>query len=206
MTLDDAEQIVGEMAEIVGELTVMRFFPADETGRLALVKLIGRMTDSDPEERKNQTRWLVKRMLELYNDWPGPIELRAVFCSRFKPKDGVNAYSKVFPAGLPQTRRDLPGLDAPALKALPPGAVASADETLDAAVKVIAEAKQMSSARNVPANRFAKELERILTAPVDREALPLPTPQSITQTDIDREVSLLRSRKAENDECASAAD
>jgi hypothetical protein len=84
------------VAELVAELTLLRFFPGDESARLAIVRMVGQMA-----ENEDQVRWLVRRTLDLWNEWPGPLEFRAVFCSRFKPKDGKNAYSERFTDGLP---------------------------------------------------------------------------------------------------------
>lgn len=84
------------VAELAAELTMLRYFPPDESARLAIVRMIGEMA-----ENEDQVRWLVRRTLDLWNEWPGPLELRAVFCSRFKPKDGKNAYSERFVNGIP---------------------------------------------------------------------------------------------------------
>jgi hypothetical protein len=85
------------VAELVAELTLLRFFPSDESARLAIVRMVGQMAETE-----EQVRWLVRRTLDLHNEWPGPLELRAVFCSRFRPKDGKNAYSEMFPGGFPE--------------------------------------------------------------------------------------------------------
>jgi hypothetical protein len=84
------------VAELVAELTSLRYFPSDESARLAIVRMIGEMA-----ENEDQVEWLVRRVPDLYNEWPGPLELRALFCSRLKPKDGKHAYSKIFPKGFP---------------------------------------------------------------------------------------------------------
>lgn len=107
---------VKEAAKEIGKLSLMKFFPGDESARIALVELVcGMAYDNE------QIKWLVKRALALYNEWPGPRELRALFCSRWKPRDGVEAYSTVYIAdenggGFP---RELPA--APAAKLLTPG-------------------------------------------------------------------------------------
>jgi hypothetical protein len=84
------------VAELCAELTLLRFFPSDESARLAIVRMVGEMAANE-----EQVRWLVRRTLDLWNEWPGPLELRAVFCSRFKPRDGKNAYSERFTNGIP---------------------------------------------------------------------------------------------------------
>ena len=51
------------------------------------------MADSDEHVRR-----LVKRALAVFNEWPGPRELRALYCSRWRPADGVEAYSMLYPS------------------------------------------------------------------------------------------------------------
>jgi hypothetical protein len=88
--------VVKKVAEIVGELTLLRYFPADPIARTALVREICDMADTE-----DQVRWLVTRMLKLYQVWPGLGEVRATFCSKFKPRDGVERYSEIYTDGIP---------------------------------------------------------------------------------------------------------
>jgi len=87
---------------IVADLVALKFFPSDEDGRLAVIMLIARMTDMNEE----RAEWLVKRTLELFDEYPGPRTLRAILCKRFKPADGIEAkhYSKEYPNGLPDEK------------------------------------------------------------------------------------------------------
>jgi hypothetical protein len=91
--------VIQKVAEIVGELTLLRFFPSDPIARTALVREICDMAASE-----DQVRWLITRMLKLYQVWPGLGEVRATFCSKFKPRDGVERYSEVYPDGIPSER------------------------------------------------------------------------------------------------------
>jgi hypothetical protein len=121
------------VTEVCAELTLLRFFPSDENARAALVLLIGRMCSTE-----DQVRWLVRRTLAICNEWPGPLVLRQILCSKFRPADGISAGgSSAFPDGAPSEKR----IDAPALSALPPGYVVSADKQLDDAVKSLAASK-----------------------------------------------------------------
>ena len=85
------------LRKFMAQLGLLRFFPTDVRERFALEEMIVRqLVDED-----SQLDWLGKRMLQLYNDWPGPHELRAVYCSKFKPKEGPsNALSSVFCEGI----------------------------------------------------------------------------------------------------------
>lgn len=84
----------------VSALAVLKFFPATAPARLTLVRLVRDFATSD-----EQVTWLVARMLVLYNSWPGPRELRALFCSRYAPRDGIEAKSEVYPDGYPSEKK-----------------------------------------------------------------------------------------------------
>lgn len=76
------------VAEFMGAVNLLKFPPPASAGP-KLVERIVNMCSTD-----EQVRWLANRVTELYDEWPGPHELRAVVCSRFKPKDGIEADSK----------------------------------------------------------------------------------------------------------------
>lgn len=77
----------------IAKLSLLKFFPSDAMARLALVEMVCGFSESNI-----QIEWLVKRALVVFNEWPGPHELRALFCSRWKPRDGNEAYSAIYPA------------------------------------------------------------------------------------------------------------
>lgn len=42
----------------------------------------------------DRLKWLIGAMTNgQYNEWPGIAEVRGVFCSRYTPADGINAYA-----------------------------------------------------------------------------------------------------------------
>ena len=103
--------------EKLKELAMLKYFPANNPSVLvALSRLVGEMCRNESE-----VEWLVNRMTSgLYTEWPGPKEMRACFCSKFPPKDGINAYSEVYLDGIPSEReRNL--LGAPNLRLLGEG-------------------------------------------------------------------------------------
>jgi hypothetical protein len=75
----------------IGRMSIMRYFPADPDARDAIAAMIGEMATSD-----EQVIWLAARMIQCYSEWPGHMELRACFCSRYKPADGVEAISQAY--------------------------------------------------------------------------------------------------------------
>jgi hypothetical protein len=164
------------VTKLLRRLQILRFFPSDDDSIKGLLSLVNSLATDD-----DQVEWLVSRMLSgLYNEWPGPIELRAVFCTRFKPKDGYSiAGSLKYPGdeGIPG---QLCGPE-PKLPALPPGRKASADPNLEASICALAEVKDI--------NRVTRP-RRVPSIPVENQ---------ITQADIDRAVAENRERRARRD-------
>jgi len=181
---------------MLAELRILKFFPAEKEMLTALLRLVGNMCRTEDE-----VRWLVDRMTNgsLYSEWPGPQEMRACFCSRFPPKDNINMDSTIYVDGIP-SERDQKQIAAPELPALPPGAMVTADAVLDAAVAQAAQEKQMPQAKpiSVRGQRFARFLSETLTAPKDREPVASPTPQIITQADIDNALAAIHQQNTEH--------
>lgn len=74
----------------------LKFFPSEVEARIGIAEQIAELAHSE-----EQVRWLVLRVPKLYQEWPGMREVRAVFCSKFSPRDGVEVYSDVFLDGIP---------------------------------------------------------------------------------------------------------
>ena len=87
----NAEQLAGKVLE----WTSMRFFPQEREGRTAIVNAVLAMSGK-PE----RAVWIVDQMLALTSTWPGIAEVRAVYCCRFKPADGLESdFSELCPSG-----------------------------------------------------------------------------------------------------------
>ena len=110
---------VRKISKMLGGLALLKYFPSDPEARGELAVMVCEMMTSE-----EQVDWLVRRMRTLYNEWPGPKEMRAVVCSKFKPADGIDCYSEVYMDGIPSERENLPALEAPRdprSRELPPG-------------------------------------------------------------------------------------
>lgn len=123
------------LMKAIGKLMAMPYFPVSEN----LVKLA--LLDELPEivENDQQLDWLIRRVTHLYKQWPGLSEIRAVYCWTFKPRDGVNVYSGVYPDGIPSERPAAP-------LALPPARATTgltADPEFEAKVRSLAALKKM---------------------------------------------------------------
>ena len=77
----------------IAKLSLLKYFPADPIARVALVEMVCGFAENNV-----QIEWLVRRALVVFNEWPGPHEIRALFCSRWRPQDGNEAYSALYPA------------------------------------------------------------------------------------------------------------
>ena len=161
------------IARILSGLQLFPFFPQSGDAFDALVRMVGKMAETE-----DQVRWLVDRMLlNPYPKWPGPAEVRAVFCTRFKPKDGFSiAGSVVSPGEIVPNQLNKPE---PEYKKLERGEPVSDDSTLNASISALGELKDINRVtrpRRVPGIQV--------------------TDGRITQADIDRAVEDLHDKKA----------
>lgn len=74
----------------LSELAMCRYFPSDEGTRAAIGVLLARMCPS-----KEALDWLVDQFVNHVGEWRGPLELRGMLCTRYKPADGIEASSSV---------------------------------------------------------------------------------------------------------------
>jgi hypothetical protein len=110
----------------------MAFFPSDPEVRAGLITIFLNMIETE-----EQMEWLANRALGIYARWPGVAEIRALYCARFKPKDGMEGYSEAYPDGYPSERpADLPS-------PLPPTSQGTADPEFVAEVQRTAALKRM---------------------------------------------------------------
>ena len=121
----------------VAKMALMAFFPGDADVRAALVSVFMEMIDTD-----EQLDWLVNRALRLYARWPGVAEIRALYCSRWKPKDGMETYSSIYPEGIPSERNG-----ARQERDAPRGSPVTADVDLDRKVRQAADKKKLIETR-----------------------------------------------------------
>src|ERR1700679_1585590 len=70
--------------DAVEELAALSMFPTERGARKAIMGLLWRMVDT-----KEKLDWLTATMIDRVGTWHGPSELRGVYCTRFKPADGI---------------------------------------------------------------------------------------------------------------------
>lgn len=77
-----------KLEKAVAKLSMCRFFPPDEMARAAIEQLLARIC---PDQEA--LTWLVDEFVNHIGEWRGPVELRAILCTRYKPSDGIEADS-----------------------------------------------------------------------------------------------------------------
>ena len=166
----DTKQATADMAR----LSVLKFFPADQTARAEIVLMACEMAQTN-----EQVAWLAKRCIQLWNEWEGPREMRAVFCSKFRPADGIEAYSQLprFNDGIPSEKAAEPlQLGGATVRQIAGPRETADDLTAAASIRPVIEAMAR-----------AKDMQR--TKPVRVPSIPLlqlTDADRITAADIDR--------------------
>jgi hypothetical protein len=114
---------------------------ASDVARLAVARQLREFV-CNPEELE----WLVREAPLRYPAWPGIREIRAMYCARFRPRDGVVVASTVYEDGI------IPGIvDPPHLIAdSPRGTLISANASNALMVRVLADAMPPPAAPRKP--------------------------------------------------------
>jgi hypothetical protein len=168
----DTQQATRDLAR----LSVLKFFPADQTARTEIMLMACKMAQANAD-----IAWLANRCLELWNEWEGPREMRAVFCSRFRPADGIEAYSQLprFSDGIPSEKAAEPcQLGGAAVRQIA-GPRETAEE-LTAAVSIRPVIEAMARAKDM--HRIGQRPARVPSIPV----VQITAENRITAADIER--------------------
>jgi hypothetical protein len=84
------------LAQKVAELSVLPRFPFDQDARLMILRTLSEMVKDEAA-----LDWLIQRAVNLWNKWEGIRELRAIYCSRYYPGDGIETTSAIYADGVP---------------------------------------------------------------------------------------------------------
>lgn len=77
-----------QAAEATARLAVLVHYPGDPIARAEIGDMLLSMVGTPA-----QLEWLISTMRDRVGKWEGPRELRGVFCTKFKPLDGIEATS-----------------------------------------------------------------------------------------------------------------
>jgi hypothetical protein len=122
------------VADLCGELTLLNFFPSEPTARRALFLMVGRMCANE-----DQVKWLVRRTIDLCNEWPGPLVLRQILCSKFKAADGIEvSCTDRFVDGVPSEKPEDPLAQLEQWKKEHPREIAAPEVSIEQEIKALA--------------------------------------------------------------------
>jgi hypothetical protein len=77
-----------DLEEAVSDLGMLPFFPRESAA--SVMMLLAKLCNN-----RQQLRWLIDEVVNKIGTWPGPKELRGIFCTKFDPADGVDAWSEI---------------------------------------------------------------------------------------------------------------
>lgn len=130
-----------EATIIVEAMTAIPFFPGEQAARGMISDELVAMCGT-----AQQGMWLARRLSQLYSKWPGMREVRAAYCSKYYPGDGIEVYSALYEDGIPSEKSpDLIRLPAPRATITPadPEAARLLTELAD-------ECSMLAAAENAP--------------------------------------------------------
>lgn len=81
---------IGACLNAVGRLTLLKYFPTDPAAHAGLAELLHGMVSNE-----SQLDWLVQTLINHVGEWPGPKEVRGLFCSQFQPADGIETHTSI---------------------------------------------------------------------------------------------------------------
>ena len=79
-----------DLSEAIEDLSICEFFPREPGAQAAIMRLLAKMCP-----HREALKWLVAAYTDKIGKWHGPAELRGVLCTRFRPADGIEAYSSL---------------------------------------------------------------------------------------------------------------
>jgi hypothetical protein len=142
---------ITEAMKAVDRMSILKYFPTAQVAKEEIADMLVQMIQTDQwGDERDKLNWLVKAMRDNVGEWPGPAELRAVYCCKFKPSDGINAYSSLpgFSGEDQEDGRQASCLSAPVDQSYLP---APDDEPIGAdfmkQIETLAKAKRIGGAR-----------------------------------------------------------
>ncbi len=79
-----------DIDKALAKMGMLQFWPADEGTRAQIGLFLAGMCGS-----RESLEWLTTQLLNRVGNWPGPLEVRGIYCSRFPPADRQNAYATI---------------------------------------------------------------------------------------------------------------
>lgn len=174
-------------------IAMMPFFPSsDKSARALLIEELGSICESD-----GHAEWLAIRMGQLFKkQWPGFGEMRALYCKRFRPRDGQETTSEIYIDGFP-SEHDLGLLQIAGLPD-PPAQLPQASpkmKEISASPEMQSLIAECAAAAAIPEPRKPRTLAEIEAELYKKH--PVPTPKK--KQSFEQQLSKLDGMHAESD-------
>lgn len=83
-----------EAMKAVQRMGILKYFPSDDIAREEISAMLIDMIETDQwGTAQSKLDWLIRALRDNVGEWPGPKELRGVYCCKFRPSDGIEAFS-----------------------------------------------------------------------------------------------------------------
>ena len=79
-----------DIKRALADFSMCPYFPADPATQAAVGVFLARICP-----HREALEWLVLTFINRVGKWQGPVELRGVLATRYRPADGVEAYSTI---------------------------------------------------------------------------------------------------------------
>lgn len=74
----------GHLAAAIAGMSILKYFPMDEIQHRVMAEFLRKLCG-----HAEGLHWLVTQLVNRVGEWPGPAQVRGIYCTRFKPADGV---------------------------------------------------------------------------------------------------------------------
>lgn len=85
------------LAMALCQLSLMKYFPSEPMQQKGLAVFLQRLCG-----HREGLEWLVQNLVNHVSEWPGPAEVRGIYCTRFKPADGIENFNCTLPGFTPE--------------------------------------------------------------------------------------------------------
>jgi hypothetical protein len=72
------------LALAIASMSILKYFPMDEIQHRVMADFLRKLCG-----HVEGLSWLVSQLVNRVGEWPGPAQVRGIYCTRFKPKDGI---------------------------------------------------------------------------------------------------------------------
>lgn len=75
------------LAAAIAGMSILKFFPMDEIQHRVMAEFLRKLCG-----HAEGLSWLVQQLVNRVGEWPGPAQVRGIYCTRYKPADGLENF------------------------------------------------------------------------------------------------------------------